>query len=190
MTSNIQVAMEHLQQKDLERPPEDSDDDLMEFDQASVEEAEDRVLYEYRNKGSFLSALEIQHATRDVDKRNLNPNLLSAVSTKTVNAKNMRFVPLGHSVAHAHMNRNPYGSKALGLSEISQKKEPKRNDAPSAKNEETPSDKKNTTGGFSQMVADRSQMLGSHITVESNSNQNSNQTPAQSLRDIGAVLKD
>jgi len=31
MTSEIQIAMEHIQQKEVERPPEDSDDDQMEF---------------------------------------------------------------------------------------------------------------------------------------------------------------
>jgi hypothetical protein len=109
--------MEHIQQVEAERPPEDSDDDLMEFGDAIVEEAEDRVLYEFRSKGSILTTYELNHATRGLDQKNLNPMLLSTVSSKTHN-KNMPFKPLGMSIAH----NNAYGGKALGMSTLTASK--------------------------------------------------------------------
>ena len=76
----------------LDDKPEDSDDDVFEFEDAKVEETEDKLVLEFNKKQDFLSKEEIEMITQEVSELDISRDILMMVSRRHMSKNNLKTI--------------------------------------------------------------------------------------------------
>jgi hypothetical protein len=76
----------------LDDKPEDSDDDVFEFEDAKVEETEDKLVLEFNKKQDFLSKEEIEMITQEVSELDISRDIMMMVSRRHMSKNNLKTI--------------------------------------------------------------------------------------------------
>ena len=76
----------------LDDKPEDSDDDVFEFEDAKVEETEDKLVLEFNKKQDFLSKEEIEMITQEVSELDISRDIMMMISKRHMSKNNLKTI--------------------------------------------------------------------------------------------------